>query len=267
MRRALWVPLIVALWIVVAGPEMSRAADRDPDAQLRARLKQWIDQGQTERRVVPTMLNYAKSGDLKRVRLILDLGVDLNASATTGWTALRIAVWNGRKDVAALLLDRGAKPDVLTAAGQGRTERVNQLLAGDPKLLVAPGPENSTLLHWAVLGGDARLVERLLAHGAKIGVRDRNGTTPLHRAVQGKREATVRALLELGADVNAASRDGAVPLNYAVRNRDPNFVKLLLDAGADPLVKDRRGRSPLDWSKSLRYDEITDLLSKTPRGR
>jgi ankyrin repeat protein len=47
----------------------------------------------------------------------------------------------------------------------------------------AQGPFGNTLLHSAVVSGDAREVQRLLAAGANPRIANRDGRTPLHVAV------------------------------------------------------------------------------------
>jgi ankyrin repeat protein len=49
---------------------------------------------------------------LEAVRMLLDLGLDVNAQADTGRTALHGAAHKGRSDVVQILADRGAKLDV-----------------------------------------------------------------------------------------------------------------------------------------------------------
>ena len=63
------------------------------------------------------------------------------------------------------------------------------------------GPFGNTLLHGAVVSGDAREVRRLLAAGADPNIRNRDGRTPLQAALK-LRLPKIYALLK-----RAASRD------------------------------------------------------------
>jgi ankyrin repeat protein len=55
---------------------------------------------------------WSQKDTLEAVRMLLDLGLDVNAQADTGRTALHGAAHKGRSDVVQLLADHGAKLDV-----------------------------------------------------------------------------------------------------------------------------------------------------------
>jgi hypothetical protein len=98
-------------------------------------------------------------GDLDGVMELLDSEPTLlNASWDWGggdWeTALGAAAHMGRRDVALLLLDRGARMDVFAAAMLGETEIVQAMLDADPTLREARGPHGIPLLAHAEAGGE-----------------------------------------------------------------------------------------------------------------
>lgn len=95
------------------------------------------------------------------------------------------------------------------------------------------------------------MVELMLAKGARIESRDRDGHTVLHDAAKMGQEGLVKLLLRKGADVNAQVVDnhaqmiegswGDTPLHLAARGRHAGIAKLLLDAGADVTIRGRDG--------------------------
>lgn len=104
---------------------------------------------------------------------------------------------------------------------------------GDPKLLNARGPEGSTPFQYAVLYGDAPLLEQLLKRGANVNTRNDAKATALMWAATDLEKT--RVLLMHGADVNARSDDGRTPLMIAAGCPGGEaIVKLLLDHGANP---------------------------------
>ena len=107
-------------------------------------------------------------GDLEAVERLLEREPALvNASRDWGggdWeTGLGAASHVGRRDIAELLLERGARMDVFAAAMLGETEIVRAMLAARPEVRHAKGPHGIPLITHAEKGGEqAREVVELL---------------------------------------------------------------------------------------------------------
>ncbi|MEU3791911.1 ankyrin repeat domain-containing protein [Streptomyces fructofermentans] len=99
----------------------------------------------------------------------------------------------------------------------------------------------------AAESGDAFLVARLLARGARPDVPDAEGRTPLESAVRKDRADVVRLLVGAGADT--ARRVGEYgetsPLCLAAMLGRTGVVGALLDAGVNPDTPDRMGQPAL----------------------
>ena len=111
----------------------------------------------------------ASHGDLAQVRELLGREPAL-VNATWDWgggdweTGLGAASHMGDREIALLLLDAGARPDVFAAAMLGWTEVVAALLAARPGLRDTRGPHGIPLIAHAQAGGDAAVaVVELLA--------------------------------------------------------------------------------------------------------
>lgn len=99
-------------------------------------------------------------GDLARVTELLDREPNLvNAAWDWGggdWeSALGAAAHMGRRDIALLLLGRGARMDLFAAAMLGHLDAVKAILAADPDAASRPGPHGIPLLKHAEAGGEA----------------------------------------------------------------------------------------------------------------
>ena len=169
-------------------------------------------------------------------------------------TALHYAAQNGRAEVVAFLLDKGAEVNRPNIAGE-------------------------TPLHYAVGLDDPAVVHLLLARGANPNARTTDGRTPLQMATAFARLASIKALLDKGADardtlpngqtllhmtawvgppeaialfvsrgvdVNAAAKNGQTPLLIACTAGNATVAAALLDRGADPNKRDASGRRPLE---------------------
>ncbi len=80
-------------------------------------------------------------------------------------TAIGGASHMGRKDIADLLVGKGARLDIFNLAFLGYSDLVRQLVTDFPQLLRAPGPHGFTLLHHAKVGKQEDLMAWLEEKG------------------------------------------------------------------------------------------------------
>jgi uncharacterized protein len=110
----------------------------------------------------------ASSDDVDVAAALIDGGADIEApgSSIAGGAALQNAVGYGCWHVARLLVQRGARVDSpWQAAALGLTERLDEFLAAQPP----PTQEQiDNAFYQACHGGQLRIAELLLAHGAHI---------------------------------------------------------------------------------------------------
>ena len=110
---------------------------------------------------------------------------------------------------------------------------VERLLTGGARVnAVASNLDRSTPLHWAALGGNAAVVEQLLAAGADIGARDKWGGVALHKAVEGGHPEVVQMLLTHDAYVNVKDDKGLTPIDLAWSKGRASLVQFLEQAAA-----------------------------------
>jgi hypothetical protein len=140
--------------------------------------------------------------------------------------------------------------EFLQALWQEDLARVgNMLKAGiDPNTQTTMG--NRPLLI-AAKKKNPRLLEILLANGAKVDAPDRNGLTALMAAASMGLDQNVQVLISAGAKVNARDEKGSTPLIWAAISGHPQVVEILLAHGADGKVKNKDGLTALSLSKRI----------------
>lgn len=175
-----------------------------------------------------------RSGDVKKLRSLIDQGALVNAPDPWGTTPLVIAAREGQVEAVRALLKAGAEPD-------GRDGGMTPLAA-------------------AALRGHAPVVRVLLRAGARPDATGLNGLTPLVSALQQGHTETVRLLLQAGASTRVTDRSGDSPLVMAINAGRSDLLDLLLTHGANPNQTDGSGLTPLYWARQTQREDMAQRL-------
>ena len=211
----------------------------------------------------------SRKGWVEGVKLLIELGAQVDACEEGDVTSLHIASRMGHTDVVKILLQNGADP------------------CGDKNSITSPLHETSSL----------PITKMLLQAGAMVNHRDRNKCTPLHLQAYAGHPEIMQMLLDANADPHCCDRKGRSPvfllggrgdsvkcynilkkinINYNLRDLNENtlahslahrsnseeLLRLVLeDAPKLWLEKNLSGQTPLDilvfrghsdWVKRLR---------------
>ncbi len=180
------------------------------------------------------------------VRVLLDLGASIEKLSE--WWAPGFQLRAVDPGVAALLVEKGARLTAHAAAGLGLVEALEGLLETDASLVHAKGGDGCTPLHFA---RDARVVELLLARGAKVDARDDDHASTPAQWLIGDAPGLARMLIERGAtpDLFLAAALGDQTLAAAVVEAKPACLAYRI--GKDPLHPIGylgRGGTILQWT-------------------
>jgi len=214
--------------------------------------------------------------DIDAVRRMLDERPGL-VHACWDWgfgdfeTGLGAASHTGRREIAELLISRGARVDVFAAAMLGWTDVVRAMVVADPRVKATLGPHGITLLAHARSGGKA--AEETLAWLTEQGGADespsRAALTPTEadvRACVGRyRIDTLRHTFEIRFDAKQRLEvvaEGGSPIRlFLVKGRTffpagvPS-VEIIFDDGA--LAAGVRIKDGTGWLGAHRLDETPD---------
>ncbi len=150
----------------------------------------------------------AAAGDINAVKQHIAAGADVNENVLG--TPLHWATVNGHKEVAELLIAKGADVNAKDAVGNT--------------------PLYNTILFNAIVEVHKEIAELLIQNGADVNAQDKNGNTPLHLAATSGLKEVAELLIANGADVNAKKKFGRTPLHGAATK---GIAELLIAKGAD----------------------------------
>ncbi len=169
----------------------------------------------------------ASLGNVAAVRCLLRLGVDPNATAQDGTTALHHAGWNDRREVAEVLVAHGARPLRDTSHGSTPAGWANH--AGHAAMRDYLLDHCTDGLDLVSFGRVAALRRYLSEHPDFATSVTPGGGSPLHhlRDDGDDLESVVNALLEAGADLDARDSRKETAYESAVRRGEPAVAALL----------------------------------------
>lgn len=170
----------------------------------------------------------------------------LESTDSQGMTALMLAAREGRTPFIEMLLATGARADAL-CVHEGRSAR------------------HKTALFWAVSRGHAGSTRALIAGGAAVGLKNRDGETALVVAVtrDGASPDTAAVEIELvhgQVAVDVVDAKGRTPLMLAAKLGRSRVVQVLLHAGADPNRLASGGESALMFAAAKGHADIVREL-------
>lgn len=145
----------------------------------------------------------AQSQDMDELTSLLDQGADVNSTDASGATALHWAANKNNYDMAVLLIEKGADPDIKDSSF------------------------GATPINWAAFDGSLDIVMLLAESGADINTQNMWGNTPLHNAITQNDIAMVEYLIGQGADMTVMNNNGETPFVLAQSLANPDVLRLL----------------------------------------
>jgi len=209
-----------------------------------------------------------KKGDRAGVERELARDPALARAEEDGTSAVLLATYYGKEELAQILAKRKGDLTIFEAAALGDLAQVKAHVERDPSLLSAYAADGFFPLGLAAFFRRPDVVDYLIAKGADVKAVAKNPmqVTALHSAVaDGGNSRIAKALVAAGADVNAKQRHGWTPLHGAAHSGDRELVELLLARGADPGVKHQEGKTALDLAREKGHSGVVTLLEDRMR--
>ena len=206
-------------------------------------------------------------------RYLLANGAHTSAQDITGATPLHEAVRYGDIDIAKALLESGAdvnaednlgKTPVMLVIPEDKREAMYRILIEHAADVAKKDAYGDTVLHTATMTSlTPSILELLVAGGADVNARNKDGVSPLLIAVQKRNFAHVKFYAERGADINSADKAGDTPLSLALKDGQAMLEMLVNRANA--LSHDSNGNTPLHTAiiVGAQIEQIRYLVSLT----
>ncbi|CAB0030221.1 unnamed protein product [Trichogramma brassicae] len=204
-------------------------------------------------------------------------------------TALHYALMCHHRQVAELLLRRGADPNLANADGLTALHIIavveephddafarlflaiccDEASLREPLLIDAQDKLGRTPLHYALARDNKKLAEMLLRRNADPNVADLDGSTPLHIVCLKERDCDEKLAIFLGTffeickengrqvQVDAVDKFSETPLQLAVAHRLDRVARLLVKRGADRSLV-RKDESTVRHIDCLSEDDLYD---------
>jgi ankyrin len=218
------------------------------------------------------LIRAVECGELEVVKTLLKRKASTSPRTSTDFTALTLAVLDGRVEIAKELLANGAditemykRLSLLTLAARGnQTEMVAFLLQRKVPVDQRSGEEFTTALQEATLVKNAAMINLLIRHGASVNVQDINLCTPLHRAAFAGDCEVLTALLSKAdkSVVNAKADNGCTALHTAAAQKHVEAAKLLIKHKAKVTAQENDKHQPLHFAASADSPELINLFIK-----
>lgn len=178
--------------------------------------------------------------------------IDINIRDNGGNYLIQFAILNNQKQIVSLLINKGAKLDILDTDERGILYIPIKYSYNDILELLLHFNNTSigisltelqdrlgyTPFHYAIMFKNEYALDKLLSMNLNINKQNKAGYTGLHLCVLSKVANFIEKILQKNPNLNLLSKDGETVLHLACSFELYKVSELLLNKGADPNITD-----------------------------
>jgi ankyrin repeat protein len=204
-----------------------------------------------------------KTGQIPVLEFLRQHGADIDGEPYNG-TGLMWAVHRGRTDTVSWLLTQGASIDrvanfggvrdltaLQVAAWAGREDMARLLVEGGARLDIRDPDNHGLPWGWAAYHGNLNTRDYLAEAGSR---------TNIYYAVLGRFPDRVKELLRREPELANQFDGWATPLHEAANRGITSVARILLDHGADPTTRNLNGKTALELAVEGGFEEVATML-------
>ncbi|GMN46089.1 hypothetical protein TIFTF001_015266 [Ficus carica] len=208
----------------------------------------------------------AHSGDLYRVKRLIEAGANPNNTNYDGRSALHIAASKGHEEIIDFLIeqrvdvnisDKFGNTPLLEAIKNGHDRVVSLLTNAGASLIIE---DDGSFLCDAVARRDVNLLKRILDKDINPNAKNYDHRTPLHIAAAEGLYVMAELLLNAGASVYSKDRWGNTPLDEARIGGNKKLIKLLELARSSQLLEFSTSSQEFRGTNMIPNSEMSSAL-------
>jgi len=207
---------------------------------------------------------FAKKGDIKSCKALIDAGADLNIKDYAGYTPLHEACLDGKLDIVKLMIKFGADVNAsadnldtpLHDASENSHIEVVEYLLANGAIINAKNDKGNTPLDVIRTKEVKEVLLKWDDMLNKIKTVDNTGQTVLHKAAESGNLKELCEFLKYGANVNATDYAGWTPLQEACVSGQYECAEELLLHGADFNTPGPDGDYPLHEASTNGHEKV-----------
>lgn len=213
---------------------------------------------------------YCLKNEVEKVVTLLQLGADPNLTDNDGLNSLHHSAKNSSVELMQKLVEfngdmtlrekTGGLP-IHFAAARGNLPVFQYIIEQQPTQRDELDKNGTSVLSYAVIGGNQAIVDHLLAMGVNPNVINKLGNSAIHYAAQSNDLAIMKSLVVAGGNLRLRNKFGTAPIHHSSGRGHFEMSRLIVSICPDQVNRfNYFGETPLHLSSQYKQIELPKFL-------